>query len=130
MTVAGAASRDKISKPRLRSSWSPANAATGPSALHSGQEFLVTETIALMAASWGVFMALSPLLQIRRMLQRRSSRDVSISYFGVLLIGFGLWVAYGFALGNAALIVPNSVALVIGSATVLIALRFRGDPGD
>ena len=81
----------------------------------------MTDTLAFIAASWGVVMALSPLLQIRRMLERRSSQDVSVSYFLVLLVGFGLWVAYGIALGNVALIVPNSVALLIGSATILVA---------
>ena len=89
----------------------------------------MTDTLAFIAASWGVFMALSPLLQIRRMLERQSSQDVSVSYFLVLLVGFGLWVAYGIALGNVALIVPNSVALLIGSATILVALRFRSRAG-
>jgi Na+/melibiose symporter-like transporter len=36
-------------------------------------------------------MGVSPVLQIRRMLRQRSSRDVSISYFAVLLVGFVLW---------------------------------------
>jgi hypothetical protein len=51
----------------------------------------------------------------------------SIAYLGVLGLGFTLWIAYGIALGNAALIVPNSVALVIGAATIGIAARYR-DP--
>jgi MtN3 and saliva related transmembrane protein len=85
----------------------------------------VTDTLAVLAATYGVVMALSPTLQIRRMLVRRSSEDLSISYFAVLLFGFGLWVAYGIALGNVALIVPNLVALIIGIATILVALRFR-----
>jgi uncharacterized protein with PQ loop repeat len=85
----------------------------------------VTDTLAVLAATYGVVMALSPALQIRRMLVRRSSEDLSISYFAVLLFGFGLWTAYGIALGNAALVVPNLVALVIGIATILVALRFR-----
>ena len=54
------------------------------------RESLVTDTLAFIAASWGVFMALSPLLQIRRMLERQSSQDVSVSYFLVLLVGFGV----------------------------------------
>jgi uncharacterized protein with PQ loop repeat len=85
----------------------------------------VTDTLAVLAATYGVVMALSPTLQIRRMFVRRSSEDLSISYFAVLLFGFGLWTAYGIALGNAALIVPNLVALVIGIATIVVALRFR-----
>ena len=87
----------------------------------------MTDTLAIFAATWGVLMALSPVLQIRRMLVRRSSDDLSISYFAVLLVGFGLWIAYGFALGNAALIVPNFVALVMGLVTVAVALRFRAE---
>ena len=85
----------------------------------------MTDTLAILAATWGVLMALSPLLQIRRMLETRSSDDVSVSYFVVLLVGFVLWVAYGLALGNAALIVPNFVALTIGITTVVVAMRFR-----
>lgn len=89
----------------------------------------MTDTLAILAATWGVLMALSPVLQIRRMLVRRSSEDVSISYFAVLLVGFGLWIAYGIALANVALIVPNLVALLIGLVTVAIAFRFRaGSP--
>ena len=85
----------------------------------------MTDILAVVAASWGVCMAISPLLQIRRMIERRSSADLSLSYIGVLLIGFTLWMAYGISIGNFALIVPNTVAFAIGIATVLVALRYR-----
>jgi uncharacterized protein with PQ loop repeat len=85
----------------------------------------VTDILAVLAASWGVLMAISPLLQIRRMVQRRSSSDLSLSYLGVLLVGFTLWMAYGISLGNLALIIPNGVAFGVGVATVVIALRYR-----
>jgi MtN3 and saliva related transmembrane protein len=88
----------------------------------------VTDLLALFAASWGVLMAISPLLQVRRILERRSSSDISLSYLGVLQIGFTLWIAYGVALGNAAIIVPNTVAFGVGAATIVVALRFRGLP--
>ena len=51
--------------------------------------------LAATAAAWGILMAISPGLQIRKMLLHRSSREVSIAYFWVLLVGFTLWVAYG-----------------------------------
>lgn len=85
----------------------------------------MTDTLAVLAASWGVLMAASPLLQIRHMLERRSSADLSLSYLSVLVVGFILWVAYGASLGNLAIVIPNAVALVIGLATILVALRFR-----
>jgi MtN3 and saliva related transmembrane protein len=82
-------------------------------------------TLAFSAAIWAIAMALSPVLQIRRILDHQSSRGVSISYFVVLLIGFGLWVAYGIAAANLALIVPNAVAAIVGVATIGVALRYR-----
>jgi len=88
----------------------------------------MSDTLAVMAATWGVLMAASPLLQIRRTLERRSSADLSLSYLAVLLVGFILWLAYGSSLGNMALIVPNTVALVIGVVTIIVALRFRSGP--
>ena len=81
--------------------------------------------LGFVAASWGVLMALSPILQIRRILAYRSSREVSIGYLTVIVIGFTLWIAYGVALENLALIVPNFLALIVGLATIAIAFRFR-----
>jgi uncharacterized protein with PQ loop repeat len=84
-----------------------------------------TTALAVAAGGWGVAMAVAPSLQIRRMLRHRSSRDVSVGYFLILFVGFALWVAYGVALGNLALIVPNSVALAIGATTIGTALWLR-----
>jgi MtN3 and saliva related transmembrane protein len=83
------------------------------------------DSLGLLAASWGVLMAIAPLLQIRRMVVRRSSADVSLAYLSVLEIGFLLWVAYGIALGNLALIVPNSVAFLMGVVTMGVAWVLR-----
>lgn len=68
----------------------------------------MTETaLGVVAASWGVVMALSPTLQIRRILRRRSSADVSVGYLSILVVGFLLWMGYGAALGNPILITPT-----------------------
>jgi MtN3 and saliva related transmembrane protein len=81
--------------------------------------------LAVTAATWAIAMAVGPLLQIRKIVQLRSSRGVSITYFLVLLVGFVLWLAYGLAAANLALIVPNTVALVVIAATIVVALRYR-----
>ena len=90
----------------------------------------MADALALLAASWGVMMALSPALQLRRILERRSSADISIAYLAVLQVGFTLWIAYGTSLGNLAIVVPNSVAFLVGAATIVIALRFRHPRAD
>ena len=48
---------------------------------------MASTVLAVMAATWGVVMAVSPLLQIRRIVRLGSSRDVSIGYLAVLVIG-------------------------------------------
>ncbi|MGZ6372648.1 MAG: SemiSWEET family sugar transporter [Candidatus Limnocylindria bacterium] len=85
----------------------------------------MTDALGITAATFGVLMAISPLLQIRRMLQTRSSADVSLGYLWVIEIGFGLWIAYGLSLPNLAIVVPNSVAVTVGLATILVARHFR-----
>ncbi len=84
--------------------------------------------LATAASSWAVLMGVAPVLQIRRMLREQSSREVSITYFAVLLIGFLLWIAYGVAAGIPALVIPNAVALLIGAAVVIVAHRLRRRP--
>jgi MtN3 and saliva related transmembrane protein len=86
----------------------------------------VSETaLGILAASWGVIMALSPVMQIRRMVRLQSSRDVSIGYLLVIVVGFTVWFSYGIAIRNAAIIVANGLAFLVGMATVAVALRFR-----
>jgi MtN3 and saliva related transmembrane protein len=82
-------------------------------------------TFALAAATWAIAMALGPLLQIRKIVQLESSREVSIAYFVVLLVGFFLWLAYGIAATNFVLIVPNAVAAAVSATTIAVALRYR-----
>jgi MtN3 and saliva related transmembrane protein len=43
----------------------------------------------------------------------------------VLLVGFGLWLAYGIAARNFALIVPNAVAALVISATIAVVWHYR-----
>jgi MtN3 and saliva related transmembrane protein len=80
---------------------------------------------AFVASSYGVVMAVSPLLQIRAILLTRTSAGVSAGYQRVLLVGFLLWLAYGIASDNWAIIVPNCVAAVVSLATIVITVRYR-----
>ena len=85
----------------------------------------VTTALGIAAATFGVAMGLSPLLQLRRVVARGSSADISVPYLGVLLVGFVLWLAYGIALANAALIVSNTVAIATYALTTAAVLRVR-----
>ena len=89
---------------------------------------MLETALGVAAAFWGVVMAISPALQIRKMLQHRSSREVSVAYFWVLLVGFALWVGYGISIENWYLIVPNAVAFTVCATTIAVAHRYRVGP--
>lgn len=86
---------------------------------------MIVTVLGVSAAFWGLLMALSPLLQIRQMWLRQSSEDVSVGFFAVLLPGFALWIAYGMARSDLALIVPNVVAILVGTTTITVAMLLR-----
>jgi MtN3 and saliva related transmembrane protein len=86
---------------------------------------MIIRVLGVAAACWGIVMALSPLLQIRQMWLRQSSEDVSVGFFAVLLPGFMLWIAYGMARSDWALIVPNVVAILVGVSTITVAMLLR-----
>ena len=81
--------------------------------------------ISTTASVWGLVMALAPVLQIRRMLELRSSRDVSLGYFWLLIPGFLLWVADGITTGDLFLVVPNALAAVVAVCLILVARWLR-----
>jgi MtN3 and saliva related transmembrane protein len=86
---------------------------------------MLETVLATSAAAWGILMGISPALQIRKMIRHESSKQVSIAYFWVLLVGFALWVGYGLTIGNWFLIVPNAVAFTVCATTIAVALRYR-----
>lgn len=84
--------------------------------------------LAFIASSYGILMAISPLLQIRAIMLVRDSSGVSAGYQRVLLVGFVLWLAYGIASDNWAIIIPNVVAAFVSLATIVITMRYRPRP--
>jgi uncharacterized protein with PQ loop repeat len=85
----------------------------------------VATALAFAAAGWGIAMAVSPVLQIRKIIQHRSSHGISLGYMTVLFVGFLLWLAYGISIENWALILPNMVAAVVIAVTMAVVLRYR-----
>lgn len=83
------------------------------------------ELIGIAASSWGVGMAASPAMQIRKLLKTQDAEPISIGYFSVLLVGFMLWTAYGIAQDSWVLIVPNVIATAFGIAMIATTLHVR-----
>jgi MtN3 and saliva related transmembrane protein len=84
-----------------------------------------TDVLGTAALIAGVLMALSPTLQVRRMLQTHSSRDYSLGYPALLCVGFVFWLAYGLSLVNWPMILSNLASLAFMISTIGVALYFR-----
>ena len=82
-----------------------------------------------VAALSGVFMALSPLLQARRVLAVGDSSEVSAGVFLMMRVNATIWLTYGLSTGNHVVVVPNAVALATTSFTLLVIRRHRNGHG-
>jgi len=55
----------------------------------------------------------------------RSTRDVSLAMFLMMVSGIALWLTYGILIGDMPLIVANAVTLVLAGAILVAKIRFR-----
>ena len=85
-----------------------------------------TQFLATVATTYGVLGALKSLLQIRQVLARRSSRDVSAGFLASYAGGYAVWLAYGLSTGSLPLIVVDTVGLLCAGLTLAVALSLRG----
>jgi len=87
---------------------------------------MFTHFLGTVATVYGVLAALKSLLQIRQMLARRSSRDVSALFLASYAGGYAVWLAYGLSSGSVPLIVVDTVGLLCAGLTLAVALSLRG----
>lgn len=81
-----------------------------------------------VASGMGVLMALSPLLQARRVRIARDSSEVSSGVFLVMRVNCTAWLLYGVSISSLVLIVPNLVALATTTVTLVVIRRHRPAP--
>lgn len=78
-----------------------------------------------VAACMGVLMALSPLLQARRVRLAGDSSEVSSGVFLVMRTNASVWLLYGLASANVIIVVPNVVGIVTTTLTLYAIRRHR-----
>ena len=86
---------------------------------------MFTQLVGTAATTYGVLGALKTLLQTRRMLARRASREVSALFLASYTGGYAIWLAYGLSTGSVPLIVVDTVGLLCGGLTLAVALSLR-----
>ena len=61
--------------------------------------------------------------QVLKIWREGDTRAISVRMYVMRVIGFVLWLAYGFALGSIPLIVFNVVSLLLGGTVLVLKLR-------
>ena len=79
----------------------------------------------IVATAYGVFAAASSLLEAARLLRSGSSDEISLSFLGVLLGGYLVWLLHGISAGDDPLIITDAVGLAASTITLSIAARLR-----
>jgi MtN3 and saliva related transmembrane protein len=82
----------------------------------------------LLANAVGVLAALCSMSsfvpQILKIARERDASSVSLRMYVVTVSGFGLWIAYGWAIASWPVAVSNSVNLLLAAAILALKLRY------
>lgn len=55
----------------------------------------------------------------------RSTKDISLAMFTLMVAGIVLWLSYGILIDDVPLIIANAVTLILAGAILVAKIRFR-----
>jgi MtN3 and saliva related transmembrane protein len=64
--------------------------------------------------------------QVMKIWRERDCAAISLKMYVLRLLGFVLWLAYGFALGSVPLVTFNTLSLLLGGAILVFKLQSLG----
>ena len=76
----------------------------------------------------GSLVALSLLPQIIKSWKTRSTKDISLQWSVINLLGQILWVLYGIAIGSVSLYIMSTITFLMASSMLILKLRFGLGP--
>ncbi len=85
--------------------------------------FTFTPTWIGIAAALLTTAAFAP--QAYKAWRSRSTGDVSLAMFAMMVAGIALWLTYGILIDDLPLILANAVTLILAGAILLAKLRFH-----
>ena len=89
---------------------------------------VLASVLGTIVTVYGLIAGGSSLLQARRMARRGTSEDVSLSFLGMYVAGYALWLVYGLTSGSLPLIIVHVAGLLSGTCTLALALSLRRAP--
>jgi MtN3 and saliva related transmembrane protein len=80
--------------------------------------------VSLMGYVAGTCTTLAFLPQVFRTWRTRSTDDISLGMFSLMVFGIALWLLYGIAVGDWPLILADGVSLILAATILALKLRF------
>ena len=80
-----------------------------------------SKSVGLLAA---ICTTVSFVPQVLKAWRTRSTADISVGMFVLMVVGLSLWLLYGAMLGDLPLILANFVTLCLAGVNLLLKLRF------
>ena len=84
----------------------------------------MSDTVALLGALAGLCTTISFLPQLVRAWRTRSTRDITLPMFSLLVLGIFLWLIYGVLIGDGPLILANAVSFCLTGSILYLKLRY------
>ena len=81
------------------------------------------DKIVIVGLLAGLCTTLSFIPQIAKIYRTRRTQDLSLSTYVLLSVGLLLWVVYGVALNQIAIILPNTIVLVMSLYIIILKVR-------
>jgi MtN3 and saliva related transmembrane protein len=83
------------------------------------------DSVTLLGLLAGAGTTFGFLPQLVKILQTKSTHDISLLMYVVITTGILLWLIYGLIIGSVPVIVANSVTLVISSTILILKLKYK-----
>lgn len=82
----------------------------------------ISGTVAMI---WSVLISFSMILQIRKIIKRKSSKDVSLPFFLIVMMAYVFWLLHGILVGNVYLMISQTVGLIFSTTLLIFVLKYK-----
>jgi len=79
--------------------------------------------VSALGAAAGFCTTVAYLPQLIRAWRTRSTHDISLPMFSLMVFGNGLWLIYGLLIGDGPLIAANAVSVSLSASILYLKLR-------
>ncbi len=83
------------------------------------------ETIEIVGLVAATLTTSSFMPQVYKAFKNKSTKDVSLTMYLILLLGLGLWIVYGVHIESLAIILANVITSILVVLILLLKLKYK-----